>query len=148
MLCPACSTELMVNQDHAWFSVYCGNLACQSPACESGGGAKTEEAAYRMLMDEYRKEEIRKTQLFSLVYGILGVKEAKVGTALLEQRRDDLCIFACSLVNALFDKYLKGQKEHGGDIKDRDLTVELRLELLDALIYHEAQSWQTLTKKG
>lgn len=40
------------------------------------------------------------------------------------------------------DKFIKGQTEHGGDIRDRDLDAELSKELDDAFWYNAAKKWK------
>lgn len=44
-------------------------------------------------------------------------------------------------------KFIAGQKEHGGDIRDRDLTKEMSAELIDLFFYGPfgAASWPTKT---
>jgi hypothetical protein len=54
---------------------------------------------------------------------------------LTTQRRANLCLDLNTFVIAAIDKYVKGQKEHGGDLKDRDLLMELYAELVDSVIY-------------
>jgi len=44
-------------------------------------------------------------------------------------------------------KYIKGQKEHGGLVTDRDCREELKAELLDAVVYFYANNINTNTKK-
>lgn len=65
------------------------------------------------------------------------------------------CGMATSLTDftmAATEKFIKGQKEHGGDIRDRDLDSEMALELLDLFWYNSAKSWPSInkieTKKG
>lgn len=38
-------------------------------------------------------------------------------------------------------KFAKGQKEHGGDLRTRDLSRELRNEHIDSFWYSEAGVW-------
>lgn len=44
------------------------------------------------------------------------------------------------------EKFIKGQKEHGGDIRDRNLPSELAQEVLDIFWYTSAQSWPSVNK--
>jgi len=37
--------------------------------------------------------------------------------------------------DSIFQKYRQGQLEHGGDIRDRDLMREIRMEIDDLLVY-------------
>lgn len=46
-----------------------------------------------------------------------------------------------NFVDRALDKYIKGQKEHGGSITDRDCYEDLRNELIDSIIYHSAMHW-------
>ena len=39
------------------------------------------------------------------------------------------------------NKFIKGQKEHGGDIRERDLDSEMRQEHIDLFWYQSAKSW-------
>lgn len=36
---------------------------------------------------------------------------------------------------ALVEKFIKGQKEHGGSLSDRDLIKEARAEVMDMVVY-------------
>jgi len=45
-------------------------------------------------------------------------------------------------VERAVDKFAKGQREHGGDIRDRDLGFELYQEQLDSFWYNEAEDWK------
>jgi hypothetical protein len=45
-------------------------------------------------------------------------------------------------VERAVDKYMKGQKEHGGDIRDRDLTAEILNEQIDQWWYSQAMIWK------
>jgi hypothetical protein len=47
---------------------------------------------------------------------------------------NSLCEFACRGA----EKYIRGQKEHGGNIADRDLFKELQNEIIDAWHYNVA----------
>jgi len=38
-------------------------------------------------------------------------------------------------------KFIAGQKEHGGDIRNRDLDEEMRKEHIDLFWYAEAKGW-------
>ena len=38
-------------------------------------------------------------------------------------------------------KYIQGQYEHGGDIRDRDLDIEINHETIDLFWYTSAKSW-------
>lgn len=47
-------------------------------------------------------------------------------------------IFASELENFVFlaiQKFMKGQREHGGDLSDRDLNAEIDNEIIDLVIY-------------
>jgi hypothetical protein len=46
------------------------------------------------------------------------------------------------LVHDMTEKFIKGQLEHGGDIRDRNLKKELRNEIIDLLFYSAAQDWK------
>lgn len=52
--------------------------------------------------------------------------------------RDSLHAFVLDAIN----KYYKGQREHGGDITDRNLYEEVRHEQIDQFWFHEAARWQ------
>ena len=45
---------------------------------------------------------------------------------------------------AAIEKFIKGQKEHGGNITDRDLDEEVRKELLDIFWYTSAKKWDKI----
>lgn len=42
-------------------------------------------------------------------------------------------------VTQAIEKYINGQKEHGGDLRDRDLPLELHKEILDLFWYNSEQ---------
>lgn len=45
------------------------------------------------------------------------------------------------VVNAT-EKFIAGQKEHGGLITERNLEHEIEMEHLDLFWYHQAKGWQ------
>jgi len=75
---------------------------------------------------------------------ILGVK----GVSGLDPIQVDLMSTSLALfIDSAIDKFLKGQLEHGGDIRDRDLDEEIKNEHIDLFWYNEARKWPThLTK--
>ena len=59
----------------------------------------------------------------------------------IEERRlmaSSLSVFVTKAV----DKYFKGQKEHGGNITDKDLNAEIQNEITDLMWYNFANSWK------
>lgn len=40
------------------------------------------------------------------------------------------------------EKFIKGQKEHGGNLVDRDLAKEISQETIDLFWYNEGQKWK------
>lgn len=53
-------------------------------------------------------------------------------------------LIAQSLANFVQDaiaKFIKGQQEHGGDLRDRDLKKEIGMEHIDMFWYSEAGKW-------
>ena len=52
---------------------------------------------------------------------------------------DDLTdIFAPALamrIDAILHKFARGQQEHGGDLRDRDMKTEMRNEIMDLMVY-------------
>lgn len=56
------------------------------------------------------------------------------------RHRDMACSLACFVFDAI-DKYEKGQKEHGGDVRDRNLKSEICKETIDLFWYNEALDW-------
>lgn len=61
----------------------------------------------------------------------------------LFEMRTSLVAFVVDAV----DKYVAGQKEHGGDLCDRDLEKELRMERIDEFWYGEARGWKKRREK-
>ena len=57
-------------------------------------------------------------------------------------RRVEMARALESFVRAAIDKYYQGQQAHGGDIVDRNLSVELRQEQIDQFWYLEAMKWR------
>lgn len=45
-----------------------------------------------------------------------------------------------TFINEAIDKFIKGQKEHGGNIKDRDLNKEINNEVIDLFWYLSAKN--------
>jgi hypothetical protein len=57
---------------------------------------------------------------------------------LTEEKINDLTEFYTCLIIDLATKYIAGQKEHGGNLSDRDCAKELYKEILDMAHYaHE-----------
>lgn len=50
-------------------------------------------------------------------------------------------VFTQSIDNALI-KFAKGQREHGGDIRDRDLEADETQEIMDLFLYRAAKQTQ------
>ena len=48
----------------------------------------------------------------------------------------------CEDIEKELEKFARGQAEHGGDIRDRDLDAEMEPELIDARIYHRCKKLQ------
>lgn len=48
----------------------------------------------------------------------------------------------CEDIERELEKFARGQQEHGGDIRDRDLDEELTQELIDARIYQRCKRLQ------
>jgi len=48
----------------------------------------------------------------------------------------------CEDIEKELEKFARGQREHGGDIRDRDLDAEIEPELIDARIYHRCKKLQ------
>lgn len=56
-----------------------------------------------------------------------------------------------SLVTFVFaatDKFIQGQKEHGGCITDRDLDFEIYKETIDQFWYGQAKGWKKMMGKS
>ena len=58
----------------------------------------------------------------------------------------NMAISLTNFVVAAIDKFEKGQAEHGGDIRDRDLKHEITQETIDLFWYNEAQKWPSHLK--
>lgn len=73
------------------------------------------------------------------------VIQASIETAQVElsecRQREMRASLVAFVVDAV-DKYIAGQKEHGGDLCDRDLDKELRMERIDDFWYSEARGWK------
>ena len=55
-----------------------------------------------------------------------------------------------SLINFVINstvKFIKGQKEHGGNLADRNLDEEITNETIDIYWYNEAKKWKEDTKE-
>lgn len=49
-----------------------------------------------------------------------------------------------NFINKAITKYIKGQKEHGGDITEKDLRKEINQEIIDLFWYSEAEVWKEM----
>lgn len=49
-----------------------------------------------------------------------------------------LAVFQCKAIA----KFIKGQKEHGGNLADRNLDEEISMECIDTFWYNEAKAWK------
>jgi len=58
--------------------------------------------------------------------------------ALDSAKRSDLTIDLAKFVVRAIEKYVAGQKEHGGSIRDRDLPEEIINEIIDLYFYTQA----------
>jgi len=58
----------------------------------------------------------------------------------------NMAISLTNFVVAAIEKFQKGQQEHGGDIRDRDLKHEITQETIDLFWYNEAQKWPSHLK--
>lgn len=56
----------------------------------------------------------------------------------IDRMSESLTLFCFDAVN----KFVVGQKKHGGKITDKNLKHELRLEYIDAFWYSEAENWK------
>lgn len=58
-----------------------------------------------------------------------------------EKRRQQMAASLADFCCHAIIKYAAGQKEHGGDILDRDLKQEMVSEHIDMFWYQSAQQW-------
>ena len=63
--------------------------------------------------------------------------EGQLTPEIREYMATSLLIFVRNSVS----KFLKGQQQHGGDIRDRDLLREMSQEHIDMFWYKEAMIW-------
>lgn len=63
--------------------------------------------------------------------------KAQVSVPVQDLMSDDLVRF----VEKAIEKFIKGQVEHGGDIRDRNLDHELMQETIDSFWYNSAKKW-------
>jgi hypothetical protein len=67
--------------------------------------------------------------------------------SLSEETRTKMAMALDYFIIDAIDKFIKGQKEHGGNIEDRDLDKEIRMEMIDSFWYQQAKLWKQLPKK-
>ena len=67
---------------------------------------------------------------------ILSLDEHEV---LTEEKADQLAKDMVSFCYAAITKYIAGQAEHGGNIEDRNLNMEIDQELIDLFHYWQAK---------
>lgn len=76
---------------------------------------------------------------------IVDVLERKLFTAnvnLPVELKENMVISLGDFIRDSLDKYIAGQKEHGGDLRDRNLDEEIRKEQIDMFWYSEAKKWK------
>lgn len=61
---------------------------------------------------------------------------------LSQQTRQQMASSLASFVDEAIEKFIKGQKEHGGNLADRNLDHEIRMETIDFFWYQSAKDWK------
>ena len=62
--------------------------------------------------------------------------------------QDEMAVNLTDFVADAIVKFMQGQLEHGGNITDRDLDHEMRMETIDTFWYGCAKEWQKKTHLG
>ena len=80
--------------------------------------------------------------LTSEIYQILLARDRHkcLGENLKLRMANELAAF----VEVSIEKFMRGQKEHGGKITDKDLNIEIFHELIDLFWYTRAQHWKDI----
>lgn len=73
--------------------------------------------------------------IFNFINNLNTANGCPLTEAQVKEIADDLSGFVCKASI----KYIKGQKEHGGHISDRDLDKEIDNELIDLFFYQYAR---------
>jgi len=81
------------------------------------------------------------TNLLYVVQGIIRAIEDEEEHVLLPDDSVLLETIVINFVHALIEKYIKGSKEHGGSLAKRDLEKEMYDEIIDLVVYKEAQRY-------
>jgi len=79
----------------------------------------------------------------NLVKNLLSIIEANKDSIVLTKKQK-FQVAACLglFCRRAIVKFIKGQKEHGGRIQDRDLYKERLEETIDLFFYNEAENWK------
>lgn len=89
-------------------------------------------------MNKTLNYKLRLNLAATLVEYITQLDESKI---LTKDTVENMALSLASFAEEATLKYIKGQKEHGGHITDRDLNKEIRNEIIDIFWYSTAQSW-------
>lgn len=73
----------------------------------------------------------------------IGYVNKDYGDIVPSNERISMAISLQQFIVQAVDKYFKGQKEHGGRLVDRNLTVDMRHEIIDMMWYNAAQEWKS-----
>lgn len=82
-----------------------------------------------------------KINLFDTIFK--QIKNADHFKNLNEETKLRLTTSLFEFINNSISKYIKGQKEHGGDITEKDLDLEINQEIIDLYWYNEGRKWKT-----
>jgi len=58
------------------------------------------------------------------------------------QTKENMSVSLASFIEHGVTKFIAGQREHGGNITDRNLDQELRNEITDIMWYNYAKDWK------
>lgn len=75
-------------------------------------------------------------ELTELLFRIIWDKDKT--EALTEEKINEMVEDYIAFIDRSSSKYIRGQVEHGGNIGDRDLDVEIDAEMDDLFFYHNA----------
>jgi len=66
------------------------------------------------------------------------INSLDINHVISKEVRENMAFSLTRFLEHSIAKYIKGQEEHGGDIRDRDLAFEIEQEFYDTFWYNEA----------
>lgn len=100
----------------------------------------------KFIQKNYPPQQITPAEIFmySGIHELIESKDRK--NILTDEVKENMAISLHEFVTLAIDKFIAGQNEHGGDLRDRNLINEMRKETVDHFWYNAAQTWPAKPK--